>query len=212
MKKIISLLMALVLCASFAVMLTACDEDDAKAAFEELNEEEWEQALSAPNFENVTIKYEYTHEDMLNKQVAKFTKEGVYRSIESLDESGKVVASIPTYFTGDDANIQRNLFLQTFLSIVEKRDNFEYDKENDVYIAESASARIDQAEGIYVEEDIKNGKLSFNDKGNVQEFVCTLTESVYMNGELQQSVTIDVVWTFSDYGTTVITAEEQAAK
>lgn len=210
MKKLLSLLLAVTLCTSLALVLFSCDKQDAQGALEEMNEEEWEAALAAPNFENVTIKYEYTQEGILYKQVAKVTKDGVYRGIEAFDKDGTSVTQQGNYFTGDEAAVQRNLFLQTFLSIVEKRDNFEYDKENKVYLADSATARIDQAEGIYVQEDIKNGKLYFTEQGNVKEFSCTLTESAYMNGEKMSSATIDVNWTFSAYGTTEITAAEKA--
>ena len=209
MKKLLSLVLALSLCLSLGAMLSSCDLFGAKGAMEELNEEEWQEALSAPNFENVTIKYEYTHEGMLYKQIAKFTKDGVYRSNEATQD-GASIGKQEHFFTGTDADTQRNLFLQTFLAIVKDRNNFEYNKDEKIYFAEKASVRVDQAEGLYVEENITNGKLSFTDKGNVDKFVCTLNEVAYVNNEKNQDITIDVTWNFSDYGTTTITAEEQA--
>ena len=211
MKKLLSLLLAIALCASALLILSACDENDAKGAFEELNAEEWKEALSAPAFENVTIKYEYTMEGALQKQVAKVTKDGVYRSMVAVDANGNESQPQEYYFTGDNANVQRNLFLQTFLAIVEDRENFEYDKETHVYTVKEASARIDQAEGVYVMENAKNGQLTFNKDGQVEKFVCTLNEVVYMNNEKMQDVTVEVTWIFSDYGTTEITAAEKEA-
>ena len=212
MKKLLSLILALALCASFTLALSSCTEEEAKEIFENLTKEEWQQALAAPNFENVTIHYEYTNEGLLTKQTAKFTKDGVYREMEAFDAEGKSTGEFGIYCEGEEATQQRNLFLQTFLAIVEDRDNFEYDETTKLYTAKSAEARIDQSEGLYITEKMKDGKLAFNKDGNVDTFECNLTESIYMNNELKQSATIDVTWTFSNYGTTVITAEEKATK
>lgn len=212
MKRILSLILALALCASFTLALASCTEEEAKEIFENLTKEEWSQALAAPNFENVTIHYEYTNEGLLTKQIAKFTKDGVYRKMESFDADGKLAGSHDIYCEGEEANQQRNVFLQTFLAIVEDRDNFEYDETTKIYTAKSAEARIDQSEGLYLTEKMKDGKLAFNKDGNVDTFECNLTESIYMNNELKQSITIDVTWTFSNYGTTAITAAEKESK
>ena len=212
MKKLLSLVLALALCASFTLALSSCTEEEAKEIFENLTKEEWSQALAAPNFENVTIHYEYTQEGVFTKQIAKFTATGVYRSIETYNAEGKPASSLANYFEGEEANQQRNVFLQTFLAIVEDRDNFEYDETTKIYTAKSAEARIDQSEGLYLTEKMKDGKLAFNKDGNVDTFECNLTESIYMNNELKQSITIDVTWTFSNYGTTAITAAEKESK
>ena len=212
MKKLLSLVLALALCASFTLALSSCTDEEAKEIFENLTKEEWQQALAAPNFENVTIRYEYTNEGLLTKQIAKFTKDGVYRKMESFDAEGKATGEHDIYCEGEEATQQRNLFLQTFLAIVEDRDNFEYDETTKLYTAKNAEARIDQSEGLYLTEKVKDGKLAFNKDGNVDTFECNLTESIYMANELKQSINIDVTWTFSNYGTTVITAEEKATK
>jgi len=213
MKKLLSLLLVLTLCASAILAFTACDLNDAKGSLEELNEEEWKEALSAPNFENVTIRYEYENQGAFQKQVMKTTKDGVYRAIEVYQnkESDKPLNKQDVYFEGENAATQRNLFLKTFLGIVENRENFEYDKEAKIYKADDVEVRVDQAPGVYVVENVKNGKLKFSKDGNVEEFICTLTESVYYNNEMKESLTIDVTWTFSDYGTTEITETEQKA-
>ena len=213
MKKILSLILALALCASFTLALASCTEEEAKEIFENLTKEEWQQALAAPNFENVTINYEYTNEGILTKQIAKFTKDGVYRKMESFGTDGKSNGdSMALYFEGEEATQQRNLFLQTFLAIVEDRDNFEYNETTKLYTAKSAEARIEQSEAIYITEKMKDGKLAFNKEGNVDTFECNLSETIYMNNEVMQSVTIDVTWTFSNYGTTTITAAEKESK
>ena len=211
MKKLLSLLLALALCASLALIFSACDMNDAKEKFE-LNEEEWEEALHEDNFENVTVRYEYYLESNLQKQVMKVTDEGVYRSIEYYDkETNKLLNKDAHFFSGAAADIQRNLFLKTFLGIVENRENFVFDKETKTYTADDVEIRVDQSEGIYVLEKVKDGKLNFSAKGNVEKFVCNLTEAMYVNGEEMQSTTVDVTWTFADYGTTEFTAEEKEA-
>ena len=209
MKKLLSLLLVLALSLSLILALSSCDEEDAKGNLEELNEEQWAEAVSAPSFENVTVNYEYTVEGLLQKQLVKVTKDGVYRKIEAFNSDGSSVGSQAAYFTGAEGDMQRDLFLQTFLGIVKDRDNFTFDAEEKLYKADDVSIRIDQGTGVYVTENVKNGKLSFDGDGSVKEFVCTLTESMYMNDEQMQSMTIDVIWSFSAYGTTEITAEEQ---
>lgn len=210
MKKILSLLLVLALALSTMLAFTACD--DAKGAFEELDAEEWEAALHEDNFENVTVRYEYYLESNLQKQVMKVTDEGVYRSIEYYDkETNKLLNEDAHFFTGAAADIQRNLFLSTFLGIVKDRENFVFDKESKTYTADDVEIRIDQAEGVYVTEKVKDGKLTFSADGNVEKFVCNLTEAMYVNGEEMQSTTVDVTWTFADYGKTEFTAEEKEA-
>lgn len=212
MKRVLSLLLVLSLCAAALLAFSACDLSDAEKKLGELNEEEWEEAFAPANFENVTVRYEYILGTNLQKQVMKMTDEGVYRSIEFYNkENNELLNKLANFFEGTTADMQRTLFLQTFLGIVEDKENFEYDETEKVYKADDVEIRIDQAEGIYVVENIKNGKLTFNEDGTVKNFVCTLTESQYMNGEQKESVTTDVTWTFSDYETTKITAEEKEA-
>lgn len=211
MKKLLSLVLTLALCASFVFALSSCTEEDAKEIFENLNKEEWAEALSAPNFENVTISYEYTQEGALTKQTAKFTKDGVFRSAKSFDADGKEVGSFDMFFENEEADQQRELFLQVFLAIVGDRDNFKYDEATKLYTAENAEARVDYEEqNAYVIEKMKDGKLEFGSDGNVKRFVCNLTESIYHNNELGNSANLDVEWTFSAYGTTTITDAEKA--
>lgn len=212
MKKLLSLVLTLALCASFVFALSSCTEEEAKEVFENLNKEEWAAALSAPNFENVTINYEYTQEGALTKQTAKFTKGGVFRSVKSFDANGKEAGSHEMFFENAEADQQRELFLQTFLAIAGDRDNFTYDEATKLYTTKNAEARIDYEEqNAYVIEKVKDGKLEFGTDGNVKSFVCNLNESIYRNNELSASVNLEVEWTFSAYGTTTITDAEKAS-
>ena len=49
-----------------------------------------------------------------------------------------------------------------------------------------------------------NGKVKFDANGNLEYFSCTIKDTVYKDDEPKSEVVGDVVWTFADYGTTVL--------
>ena len=63
----------------------------------------------------------------------------------------------------------------------------------------------DIREGYHTEEAITNAKVKFDSKGNIEYFSGYFVETVKYGGEVVGVTQGDTVWTFSNFGTTVIT-------
>lgn len=228
MKKLISIILAILMCVSLGATLVACVEElppeatedtgtteapteEATIGPEGISKEEWQQAIANDNFTNVTIEYVVEGENG-DKQIniVKITPDEVYRKITSI--MGNEEYTLEYLFTGEEAEIQANMFIDVFLSLLAERENFVYDMENGVYNApEEVSTDVDGGEGMTATETMKNGQVKFSKNGSLEVFTCELTETVYFDGELMHSNTYDTTWNFKDYGKTVITEEEKAS-
>lgn len=132
MKKIISLLLLVCVFVSSAVMLTSCDEE----ALRELTNKQWQAAVESNNFNNVTITMTGEAEDGPEQsQVVKFTETAVFRSATSNYGGQEYTSS--AYFEGEEATIQKNMFLTVFFELIKNKSNFVYDEANDQYKAPS---------------------------------------------------------------------------
>ncbi len=207
MKKIFSLVLILCMITSLFLMLVSCQGTD-EISTDGLSREDWEEAIADDNFDNVTILAEAPNsENGRETQTVKLTADKVYRTATiMINGTPKTVHKV---FTGSDADFQRDMFLQVILSVLDERDNFEYDSENQVYLSKNAIKKEITIDDERVDKvTMTNGKVKFDAKGNLIYFECTLTESVYNGETLEGGHTTDTVWTFKDYGTTVITQEE----
>ncbi len=104
------------------------------------------------------------------------------------------------------------MFFGVFQALLAEKDNFVWSNDAQVYKLEKPlSTTINFIEqDTYAIETITSGEIKFNANGNLEYFSCYLNESIYMsNNELVHTSTGDVVWTFSNYGTTVITDEDR---
>jgi uncharacterized lipoprotein YehR (DUF1307 family) len=223
MKKLISMILALVLCMSLGCALVSCDEDalpegtDATNGTEEatvgpegISKEEWQEAIANDNFTNVTIEYVLeTAEGEKQSHIVKITPNMVYRKMTAT--LGGEEYSQEYLFTEEEAQIQGKMFVDVFLSLLAERDNFVYDMENGVYNApEEVSTTVEAGEGMTAKETMKNGQVKFSKNGSLETFVCNLTEAAYMNEQIVHEDTYSATWTFKNYGDTVITEEEAA--
>ena len=230
MKKLISIILAMLMCMSLGAALVSCDElevpeategtdgtDGTEAPTEEatvgpegITKEEWQEAIATDNFTNVTIEYVLDGADGKQTHIVKITPDAVYRKMTA-DMGGEEFAQ-EICFTGEQAQIQGKMFIDIFLSLLAERENFVYDMENGVYNApEEVSADVTAGEGYTAKETMKNGQVKFSKDGSLEIFTCELTEAVYGGDTLINSATYDVKWTFKDYGKTVITEEEAAS-
>ena len=212
MKKIISLLLLICVFVSSAVMLTSCDEE----ALRELTKKQWEAAVESNNFNNVTITAEGEIEGGVPAtQVVKITEGAVYREF-TVDYEGQEMSE-SVYFEGDDAVNQKNMFLQVFFELISNKDNFEYDEKNDQYVAPSdvvATVYPAGENGGYKDVvTMKNGVVKFDKNYNLSYFACEMTEEIYLGDATEPSSTgtNELVWNITDYGKTVISAEEKVA-
>ena len=61
------------------------------------------------------------------------------------------------------------MFLQVFLSLLADRDNFVYDAEQDAYLSPSTvNVTLDMGDGNKATEEMKDGKVTFDEKGNIE--------------------------------------------
>jgi hypothetical protein len=223
MKKLISMILALVLCMSLGCALVSCDEDalsegtDATNGTEEatvgpegISKEEWQEAIANDNFTNVTIEYVLeTAEGEKQSHIVRITPNMVYRKMTAT--LGGEEYSQEYLFTEEEAQIQGKMFVDVFLSLLAERDNFVYDMENGVYNApEEVSTTVEAGEGMTAKETMKNGQVKFSKNGSLESFVCNLTETTYMNEQLVHEGIYSATWNFKNYGDTVITEEEAA--
>ena len=104
------------------------------------------------------------------------------------------------------------MFLNIFLALLADGDNFVYDAETGSYTAPNeVVVNLTPAEGVSATETMTNGVVKFASNGLLECFSCTLKEVITQNGEVQTESVGEVVWTFSDYGTTTVDepAEQQ---
>ena len=128
-------------------------------------------------------------------------------------DQGEPVGSM--VLEGNDAISQKYEFSIIFRSILNEYDKFVYDPETDEYLIDDATINVDAhvvTNGVLSEDtipvviEVKNGKASFSEDDKIAKLVCDYTQTMTQNGGTTK-VTGVVSWTFSDFGTTVITNE-----
>lgn len=189
----------------------------------EVTEQGWDGSLAEQAFENVTINYVFIIEqaygdDLQNDDIVgaktinivKIADDKVYIKTGMYDQNGEFSDVAEGVLVGGEATIQKNWFLAMFKALLEEYDNFVYDSEKGVYVnPEEITVTVSMGEGGHTVDKMTDGKVKFGQNGKLEYFECNHTESVYFDGELAVSVSGKIVWTWSDYGTTVI--EEDAA-
>ncbi|MBE6694138.1 MAG: hypothetical protein E7589_05185 [Ruminococcaceae bacterium] len=177
----------------------------------DITKEEWQAAIADQKFDNVTIHYTLTMDGESQAHIVKIADDMVYRKVTMTmfgEEFSQAIC-----FTDEEGAEQREMFLIVFLSLLAEKDNFVFDPEEGVFKAPNeVTATVEGSEeGWSAHESMNDGKVKFSIEGNLEYFACTLTETTYIGEEELNSYTCDAMWTFSDYGKTVITEEEQAA-
>ena len=175
-------------------------------AFEGVREDQWQASIAEQKFDNVTINYTFENTDMTQTHIVKIADNKVYREM-TVTVSGQDPMTMSQLFTGDDGISQKNMFLTMFLAFLAERDNYVYDKETGEYKSpDEVTVKVVPigSENSYNIEVMTNGKVKFDANGNLEYFSCTIKDTVYKDEEPKSEVVGDVVWTFSDYGTTVL--------
>ena len=211
MKKLISFLLALTLIAG-CVGLVACNTENGEVS-EAVNEQEWQEAVSLDSFDNVTVNYTTVIEGNSEipahetEQTVKIAGNKLYRKAVS-KINGVSQDTMDVTFEGEEAKIQKKMFLDVLIALVKDKSNYKYDAETGEYRSSSLISVV-----VYPTEDttitdkvtVENGVVKFDEKGNLVYFSGKITETVYMGEEIvTPTVTADSVWTVTDYGTTVI--------
>lgn len=211
MKRIISLILLVCVCLASVFVLASCDEE----ALRELTNKQWQTAVDSNNFNNVTITATATIEEMPANQITKITETGVYRK-ETVGE-GEQSYSFAVYFEGEEAVAQKNMFLTVFFELIKNQSNFDYDEENDQYVAPNdvtVTVYPNGPEGGIKDVVLmQNGIVKFDENYNLSYFSCTLTETIYYGDATEPEYppeAVDTVWEVGAYGETVISETEKA--
>ncbi len=215
MKRFLALALALVFALSLSFAFVGCDEpggsQPSQPSAEPLDAAEWAAATAIAAFENVTAHYTIETATYDSEDIAKFTSDKVFRSARTVDKEGNPIPEMDmdVLFEGEDAQGQRTLFFQTMKALLADQANYVYNAETGIYTSPSVvevRVEMDSQEGVPVFDDVKmeNSEIKFKD-GKIEYFKCHIVEKIYVNNQLVNTLDGDSVWTFSDYGTTVIT-------
>lgn len=205
MRKLLSCFLSASLCIGFCVGLTACDEKEPPQGTEQpgvtegISREDWQEAFSESNYENVTVRYAVVSGNTA-QYVVKIAEGEVYRSAR-FGESFHA-----QLFTKETAVEQKNMFLSLLFALTNEKDSFVYDAEQGVYVSQQKIVTYPY-ESVVAE--MENSKVKFDSDGNLIAFTCLFTEC--RDGVAVETSALNTEWTFCDYGTTVITAEDRAA-
>ena len=166
----------------------------------EVTKEQWNLAVIAEKFNNVTINYGFFQ-----------TETGEVKT-ELLIAGDKVLktmnaANLVVGYAGEQAENQKSIVLDLFIGLIEKYENFTFDEQESVYISTDTitTTVTDEVSGYTVVETLTNGKVKFNSDYTIEWLSCDMTEEIFVNGQpLRVSNYDDMLFTFKDFGTTVV--------
>lgn len=183
--------------------------------FNGISDDEWNAIIDASNFENYTLQDQTkavitmlsdgSKMEMTTNSILKFADGKVHSSHTCVTDGQESSGS--RLYESQDAIFVKNSFTEMFGAL--KRENFQYDPEANQYIAkqsieipvwytyyetdgqETTVPDTQQWENVIIE--LSNGKLA-----------CIYYNTIVVSEELGTSTEYEVVYTFSDYGTTTI--------
>ena len=203
MKRFFAFLLAICTMLSCVGLFSACDnsQNPPENNFTgEVTKEQWNLAFITEKFNNVTINYGFFQ-----------TEVGEVKT-EILIDGDKVLktmndVNLVVGYTGEQAEDQKSLVLDLFIGLIEKYENFTFDEQESVYVSTDTitSTVTDDVSGYTAVETLTNGKVKFNDDYTIEWLTCDITEEIFVNGQpLRVSNLNDMVFTFKDFGTTVV--------
>ncbi len=160
----------------------------------------------------------YANQPAKQIQVLKIADGKVYRSIVAYDEDGNKMVldmenGVPVYeesvtFEDEIAVEQKKLFTDMFIAAINDYAKFTFDKETALYV--NAGPVITTSDHG-VTETMTNLKVKFDENARLAYFANHHVElvdyGVVSDGSIPNLEIVlegDIVWTYSDYGTTVI--------
>ena len=196
----------------------------ATIAFEGISADEWAAMLSESSFNNYTLSMDGVMTVVINgvenstsriKEIVKIDGEEMFIEMFASDIDSASTASETMFLNGEMAEMQKTQYTQLYLAMLEKCDNFSYDKETKTYkiantvTIEKVLKAISESDDEITTFDLpsviemKNAEVSISEDGKLLKLVCEYTQTMDMKGATI-STSGTTTWTFSDYGTTVI--------
>ena len=167
---------------------------------ESVSEAEWRAAFSTEKFGNYTLgtalEFVYDGQTSKSEGLVKFTQDGCL-----VNDNGNSI-----FYEGAQADSQRMSYQSIYSALSENFGNFTYDHSLNAYVT-TAVIIVTDNQGETSEDSItmKNTIVTINAYGYVTSIVFD-----YPMSDSEQGETVDINTTLrlTDYGTTVITAEE----
>ncbi len=213
-KKLVTLLLGFALIFSMGAF-SSCDDESGLENFnpdsiEDMTKEDWEDLSAEANFENVTVAiwgaYVSGNENVailgngVDIGVLKVVGENVYVDYIYLNDEDEFLDS-------DAATLAKSLYIETALAMLENFEDFTYDKESKTFLSNKPiSYDIDAGHGATATLTTTNVKVEVLPDGYLGKISCDMKQymsSEYLLGE-DFNVDVKVVFSFSDYGTTVL--------
>ncbi len=109
-------------------------------------------------------------------------------------------------YVGAMAQQQKDTVLGMFINMIKEYESFTFNAEDGIYESIGEITYTSSAEGgLSAIEKMSNAKVKFNSDYTIASLACTLTETIYLNGNLLNSSTYeDMVFKFKNFGSTVI--------
>ena len=172
--------------------------------FAGVSENDWNEMLANPNFENYTLtQSQYVvYEGTGMQQDCIFKVAGDKASV-TMTLDGSTLDTI--VYTGEEAAAQKSSYEQIFRALLADFENFTYDKEENVYKTTSTITVEVPMEiyGITATIVMENAKVQLSDDGKLLNLECDYTQTTVTPDDTVVAET-EAVWSFSDYGTTVV--------
>ncbi len=203
MKRFFAFLLAICTMLSCVGLFSACDnsQNPPENNFTgEVTKEQWNLAVITEKFNNVTINYGFFQTE-IGEVKTEILIDGD-KVLKTMNDVNLVVG-----YTGEQAENQKSIVLDLFIGLIEKYENFTFDEQESVYVSTDTitSTVTDDVSGYTAVETLTNGKVKFNDDYTIEWLTCDITEEIFVNGQpLRVSNLNDMVFTFKDFGTTVV--------
>ena len=180
---------------------TVCNATKGESvAFAGVSEEKWNTAIQPSNFDNVTFAFNCS-----------FLEAGI--STESFAYNCKIDGNNATmddvisgqHMTMDAETITtvKDIYINTATAIVENFDNFTYDKDSEAYKSNKDIVYTVTVMGYEATITAKDVSVILDTNSNIASIDCTMIQDFEENGNPKQ-YTLDITFTYSNYGTTVV--------
>ena len=199
---------------------------EAPDALEALTATDWAAILSEENFENYTLKM---NGDMVAiaggeqvpnhvDEIIKVTADKVEITVHAAEVNGPGYDDQTLLLDGKLAESQKDQYAWLFLTMLEEFANFEYDEATKTFKLADVVSIETVMEGLVslgddkyssfevpTKLEMKDAEVTISEDGKLVKFVCDYSQTMQM-GEGPATVVFGITtWSFSDYGTTVIT-------
>ncbi len=228
MKKLVTFALAAILSVT-AVSLAACDENGLPIdsvdidSLANMTKDEWKELSAETNFENVTLDIWGAYvSGSRNVQILGEGKDiGTFKidgdsgyGYEYYEENREYT------MTADILSAVKNLYMGTALTMLENFEDFTYNEESQAFLSNKTivyDVNIVSYDNLIATLTVQNVKVEVLPDGYLGKISCDMKQQVleeknpnadeYLQEEIGFEVDVKVVFSFREYGTTVLPTE-----